>query len=70
MNFFSCESELKRKRGFVVNRGFVDGWKYEDKGLVRVKDLSLFTLKMCRIYLQKYTFGINFQLQIHRYFGN
>lgn len=32
MNFLSCESELERKRGFVVNRGFVDGWKYEDKG--------------------------------------
>lgn len=32
MNFLSCESELERKRGFVVNREFVDGWKYEDKG--------------------------------------
>lgn len=30
--FFNCESESERKRGFVVNRGFVDGWKYEDKG--------------------------------------
>lgn len=25
--FFGYESELERKRGFVVN-----GWKYEDKG--------------------------------------
>lgn len=32
MNFLSCENELERKRGFVVNREFVDGWKYEDKG--------------------------------------
>lgn len=29
--FFGYESELERKRGFVVNRRFVNGWKYEDK---------------------------------------
>lgn len=32
MNFLNCENELERKRSFAVNREFVDGWKYEDKG--------------------------------------